>query len=228
VRAHILIVEDDPGMASFTKLLLTDNGYKAHVAGTAEGALSYIQKNLPDLIVTDIQLPGLSGIKLCEVIKGEPRTAALPIIMLTVLGSELDKVKGLRIGADDYLVKPFSSEEFLARVEALLRRVQRGGVPVETFKVNDLVVDVKRHEVLIKGQPVVLREMEFQLLVLLLQNQGLLVDREFLTKSLWKDQAIVTENTLSVHMMNLRKKLGPYEKCIETIIGKGYKFTNPY
>jgi len=227
MNGSILIVEDDESMASLTKLLLTERGYQARVATTAEEALVSLQNALPDLIISDIQLPGLSGIKFCELIKSQARTASLPVIMLTVLNAEIDKVKGLKTGADHYLVKPYAPDELMARVEALLRRVRFAAKPAEMFRVESLTVDVARREAALNGQPVKLREMEFQLLVLFLQNPGHLLDRQFIAKALWKDGAQIADNTLRVHMKNLRSKLGAHGDMIETVIGKGYKL-NPH
>jgi DNA-binding response OmpR family regulator len=223
MKAQILLVEDDPGMAGMTKILLKSHGYKVQAVTTAEEALEEIRKELPDLLISDIQLPGLSGTRLCEILKGEPRTASLPVILLTVLGKNIDKVQGLKIGADDYLTKPYSPDELAARVEALLRRVRYAGVPQQTYKFKDLTVDFSRHEVRIEDELITLRRKEYEILALLIQKKGQVLTREAFTQLLWKDESIVTGNTLNVHVRNLRKKLGHYQNLVMTLVGEGYK-----
>lgn len=223
MKQRILVIEDDPGMANLTKTVLVGQGFRVRSATTAEEALDMIRRDLPDLVIMDIQLPGLSGLKLCEILKSEPRTASLPIMFLTVEKGDLAKVHGLDIGADDYLTKPFSSRELVARVRALLRRVQYAGAPVKQFKMKGLTVDLDRHEITLRGKPIPLRRKEYELLVLFLQKRGRILTKEFLTERIWKDEAIVTSNTLNVHIKNLRRKLGPYKDWIETVVGEGYK-----
>lgn len=220
---HILLIEDDQEVLSFNKILLTDNGYKVHAATTAEEGLDIVRKNPPDCIISDIQLPGLSGIKFCEILKSEARTSSIPIILLTVLGKEKDKVTGLKIGADDYLTKPFSAKELLARVEALLRRVKYAGAPVESYKFRDLMVDVNKREVTLKGKPIFLRRKEYELLLLFIKKKGQVLTREVITRAIWQDDVIVTGNTLNVLVNSLRQKLGSHKDLITTIVGEGYK-----
>lgn len=225
MKALIYLVEDDPGMADVTAALLARRGHRVKSMSTAEEALDLIRTRTPDLLVSDVQLPGLSGFKLCELLKGQPRTARLPILLLTVLDKEKDVVAGLRLGADDYLKKPYGPEELAARVDNLLRRA--GAAPETTvLEAGPLRVDVERREATLKGKPVSLRRKEFELLVLLLRQRGKLLTRERIVADIWPDN-IVTENTLSVHMRNLRDKLGPLSDAVKTLIGEGYKFDLP-
>jgi len=228
MKSSVLVIEDDEGTASFLRVLLEKNGYKALVKESAEEGLNVIRQQLPDLLISDLHLPGLSGIKLCEILKGDSRTASLPIILLTVSGREADKVRGLKIGADDYVTKPFFANELIARVEALLRRVRNAGVPAQCLRIKDLAVDLERREATLKGKPLTLRHKEYDILVLLLEKQGRVLTKEFLTNALWKDESIVTSNTLNTHIKNLRQKLGSYQSLIETVIGEGYKLNDRF
>ena len=222
----IYLVEDDPGMAEVTAVLLARRGYKVKSLSTAEELLSLLRRQTPDLLISDIQLPGLSGLKLCELLKEDPRTASLPVILLTVLGKDGDKVRGLRQGADDYLAKPYNPEELLARVEALLRRVQRAGIPADRLQSGNISVDVSRREASVAGKPIELRRKEFELLVLFLRHPGRILTRDQIVSALWND-VIVTDNTLSAHVKTLRERLGPSGERIQTLIGEGYKFVEP-
>lgn len=224
MKQRILLIDDDQGLIVVTKEMLVDGGYRVATAGTAEEALRAIQTNPPDLIISDINLPGLSGLKLCEILKGDSRTDTLPLILLTQLGGENDKVRGLKTGADDYLTKPFSHKELLARVEALIRRTRYAGVVARRLEHKNLLVDLDARVITLNGKSLDLRRKEYELLVLLLQNKGRLVTKEFITEALWKGESIVTSNTLSVHLKNLREQLGPYRDCIETLVGEGYRF----
>lgn len=225
MKALIYLVEDDPGMSQVTASLLERRGHRVKAMSTAEEALEAIQSRPPDLLISDVQLPGLSGFKLCEVLKGEARTASLPILLLTVLDRERDVVAGLRLGADDYLKKPYGPEELAARVDNLLRRAASAPA-AGVLEAGDLRVDPVHREATLKGRPVTLRRKEFELLVLLLRHRGKLLTRDRILSEIWPD-AVVTENTLSVHMRNLRDKLGPYADAVKTLIGEGYKFDPP-
>lgn len=225
---QILLVEDDPEMLALTRGVLKDGGYKVHDVGSVEQALEFVRRRLPDLIVSDVQLPGLSGVKFCQILKGEPRTAHVPIILLTVLGKEMDKVQGLKTGADDYLTKPYSARELLARVEAVLRRVRNAGAPVQAYKFKDLTVNMDQHEVLISGKPVNLRRKEYDLLLLLIHKKSHALTREQIVHAIWKDDVIVTSNTLNVLVNSLRQKLGPYANLVQTIVGEGYRLNENF
>lgn len=225
----ILLVEDNPDMLAVTRNTLKSGGYKVTAVTTTEDALDTIRQNLPDLVISDVQLPGLSGVKLCQILKGEPRTAHLPIILLTVMGKDVDKVSGLRTGADDYITKPYSSNELLARVEALLRRVKHGGVPAgEIYKLKDLTVNMAKREVLIGSKTIELRPKEYEILALLIDKKDRVVTRDQLTASIWKDEVIVVSTTLTVLVSGLRRKLGPYGGLIKTVMGGGYRLNENF
>jgi DNA-binding response OmpR family regulator len=209
MKERVLVIEDDPEMREVTHLVLERAGYRVAEAGSAEEGLAAIQKEFPDLVVSDIQLPGISGIRLCEILRQEQRTQSIPLILLTVLGKKPDKVRGLKMGADDYITKPYDPGEFLARVEALLRRtggVRQANTP--TLEFRKLKVDLDRREVTLNEKSLSLRRKEFDLLVLFLNNPGRLLTRLRITQSLWSDDVIVSENALTSHIKNLRSFLG--------------------
>ena len=227
MKERIFIVEDDPEMREVTHLLLERAGYRVSEAGSAEEGLAAIQKQIPDLVVSDIQLPGISGIRFCEILRQEDRTKALPLILLTVLGKTPDKVRGLKMGADDYITKPYEPTEFLARIDVLLRRAKRGGgEPMRVLEFRKLRVDLDRRTVTLNGKPIELRRKEFDLLILFLHNPGRLLTRGRLSQALWEDDVVVTENALTSHVKNLRALLGAYGDRVETLVGEGYRFND--
>jgi two-component system, OmpR family, alkaline phosphatase synthesis response regulator PhoP len=223
MKLKILLVEDDESLRQTTRDLLSSGGYSVVACGTAEESLNLIQRNPPDLLISDVGLPGMSGIRLCEILKADQRTATIPIILLTMLSSETHKIRGLQQGADDYVTKPFSFKELLARIEALMRRVQHGGALFKRLEFKDLTLDLDRHEARLKGHLLPLRRKEFDLLALFLKNRGKLLTKAFITEAIWKDEVIVMTNTINAHIRNLRAHLGPARNYIETVIGEGYR-----
>jgi len=219
----VLVVDDDAGVRDLVTQILKKAGFNVKSVESAEKGLEELRMTLYDLVILDLNLPGLSGMKACEIIKSDPSTAHLPIIMLTAQDNERSKVQGLQIGADDYVTKPPSPNEFIARVNALLRRVKNAGVPEKIFEAENLKVDLDRHEVFVQGKPITLRPKEFQLLSLFLEKKGRVLTRSFLFEALW-GEGVVTEHTLEVHINHLREKLGPISSYLQTIPGVGYKF----
>jgi DNA-binding response OmpR family regulator len=225
--AHrILVVDDDPAVRDLTTHVLKKAGFTVESVDTAEKGLAELRRSQYDLLILDLHLPGISGMKTCEIIKQDPATAHLPIIMLTAQDSERFKVQGLQTGADDYVTKTTSPAEFIARVNALLRRIHYAGVPGKVLQINHLKIDLERHEVFVKNKPISLRPKEFQLLALFVEKRGRVLTRSYLFESVW-GQGVVTEHTLEVHINHLREKLGPLSQCIQTIPGVGYKFQEP-
>jgi len=225
LKTKILLVEDEADMRDFVLGLLTKAGYEAAAVKTAEAALERLRGDLPHLLVTDLKLPGLSGYKLCEILKGEERTASLPVIMLTVLGHESEKVRGLNTGADDYITKPFSGKELLARADALLRRTRHGGAVTPVIAIDSLAVDLDKHEARADGRLLDLRPKEYNLLVLLMERAGKVMSYDALSGSLWKEGEHPTRETLKTHVKNLRRKLGRFSHFIKAVKGVGYKIT---
>jgi DNA-binding response OmpR family regulator len=228
MSAHLLLIEDDPSLMAVAKKLLVRGGYRVTTATSSEEALLVLKDAAVDLVVSDVRLPGLSGIKFVQILRGEPATARLPVLLLTVADAPADKVTGLKAGADDYLAKPYDPNELLARVEALLRRASPGTAPAEgPVTSGELAVDPSRREVSVSGSSVRLTRKEFDLLLALVQRVGHVFTRSALNQLLWGEDAVVTENTLDVHLRNLRRKLGPAGARIETLIGVGFRLAPP-
>jgi DNA-binding response OmpR family regulator len=223
MAARILIVEDDATVRDFVADVLKRADFTAVGVESAEEGLQELRRSLYDALILDLMLPGISGMKMCEILKQDPATARLPIIVLTAQGTERTKVEGLQTGADDYIVKPPSPPELVARLQALLRRVKYAGVPEKVLTAPGLRLDMDRHELLIEGKPAALRPKEFRLLTLLMEKKGRVLPRKVLFEALWGEQ-VVTEHTLEVHVNNLREKLGTFAACVHTVPGIGYKF----
>jgi two-component system phosphate regulon response regulator PhoB len=226
MKARLFLVEDEPGLRQVTRVLLEREGYRVDEAGSAEEALMALKEDpLPELLLSDINLPGLSGLKLCEILRGEPRTASLRIILLTVLGKGPEKVRGLKIGADDYITKPYEPAELLARVEAILRR-NKPLVENAVLTSGTLRVDLESRKTYVKGRAVDIPHMDFELLTLFLKNKGKLLTRQRLSRVLWRDEVVVTENALTAHIKTLRRLLGTEGRRIETIVIDGYRWND--
>ncbi len=220
----VLVVEDEPALLAVARQVLTAHGYRVAGATSAEAALEYLKGKPADLVLCDIQLPGMSGLALCEDLKRRPETAAIPVILVTVLGKTSQKVAGLKQGADDYIAKPYDPNELVARVQAVLRRARPLPVRGLVLSSGPVSVDLARHEVRVGSKPVSLRRKEFELLVLFLRKPGLLLTRAALTAALWDEDVLVTPNALEVHVRNLRRALGRAGAAVETVTGEGYRW----
>ncbi len=231
--ATIVVVEDERELAGLIQRGLEQDGHQVRVAGDGPGGVELIERTNPDLAVLDVMLPGFDGLEVTRRVRQDRQT---PIIMLTARSTELDKVLGLELGADDYLTKPFSMRELQARVNAILRRVERirdqsrSRHDEEVIELPDLRIDVGSHEVISRGESVHLTATEFGLLRLLAGNPGRVFSREFLLEEVWGRDAVVFDRTVDTHIQRLRKKLGgagsPGER-IETVWGVGYKYARP-
>ncbi|MEL6373162.1 MAG: phosphate regulon transcriptional regulator PhoB [Pseudomonadota bacterium] len=225
MTANILIVEDEPPIAEPLFYNLEAEGYRVRLATTGEDAQVLIAEELPDLILLDWMLPGVSGIELCRRIRSKPEWRHIPVIMLTARGEESDRVRGLSIGADDYVVKPFSLPETLARVKAILRRSAPERV-AETLSMGDIELDRAAHRVMRGARPVRLGPTEFRLLEFLMESPGRVLSRAQLLDGVWGRDAYVDERTVDVHIGRLRKSLirGEEADPIRTVRGAGYVF----
>jgi two-component system alkaline phosphatase synthesis response regulator PhoP len=225
----ILVVEDEPDIAKLVSYNLAQERFRVVTADNGEQALRIIEREKPDLVVLDLMLPGLSGIELCKILRGGPDTAKLPILMLTAKAGEADRVLGLELGADDYLTKPFSLREMVARVRAILRRAN--GVPHSevrpAFDKGALKIDFSTYEVYARGKSIKLTVKEFELLRFLVQNPNRVLSRDQLLDRIWGDETFVTPRTVDVHIRRLRKAIEEDDsrpKWIVTLRGVGYKF----
>lgn len=223
MKPHILVVEDEPPLVEVLRYNLENEGYRVSVATDGTEALTQIQAEPPDLVILDWMLPQLSGIEVCRQIRTDPDAKDTPVIMLTARGEEADRVKGLVSGADDYVVKPFSPTELLARVRAVLRR-STSSSPDETLMHGDLVMDLAAHLVTRGGRPVHLGPTEFRLLRVFLKRPGRVFSREQLLDLAWGRDIYLEPRTVDVHIRRLRKALNATddEDVIRTVRGAGY------
>ncbi|HEY7784010.1 MAG TPA: response regulator transcription factor [Pyrinomonadaceae bacterium] len=221
----VLIVEDDTDIAEGLKYNLEREGLPVAVAITGEDGLGKAldERNPPILIILDVMLPGMSGLDLCRRLRREPSTRRTPIIMLTAKGSEADRVSGLDLGADDYITKPFSVRELVARVRAVLRRVAEG--TTESYEDDQLMIDFGDIRVVCNGKKVKLTNKEFTLLSVLAKSADRVVTRQQLLDNVWGYSYYGDARTLDVHIRRLRQKLEECGDCIETVVGVGYRFT---
>ena len=224
-KETILIVEDDKNISKLIKYNLEKEGYKCIVSFDGEDAIKTLDKSPTDLIILDIMLPGIDGLEVCRRVKQDKKLFNTPIIMLTAKGEEVDKVVGFELGADDYIVKPFSPRELILRIKAILKRLKPTEVEKDILKTGKLTVDLSRHKVTIDKKEIELTNMEFKLLVILMQRMGRVQSRETLLDDVWDIASDVTTRTVDTHIKRLREKLGKTGDLIETIRGVGYRFS---
>lgn len=222
--AAVLVVDDDPAVIGLLEPALGAAGYRVRTASSADQAFAVISEESVDLILLDFKLPGISGLKLLEILKQDPSTASIPVIMQTTRGSEADRVAGLTTGADDYVVKPFSVKELLARVDALLRRVRHEGRSGRIIQCGGVRLDLDARTVEVEEGAVGLTSMEFDLLLRMLRRPGQVLTYQVLSAELSEGARILTSENLYAHIKNLRKKLGRAGVRITTVYGIGYKF----
>jgi len=224
-KAVVAVVDDETDILELVRLHLERAGFAVRPFAAARPLLRYLDKHLPDLLVLDLMLPDGDGLEICQALKREPRSAALPILILTAKAEKPDIVLGLEFGADDYLVKPFSPSELVARVKAILRRSARPGSPEGGIvRLGDkLSLDPGRHEARVHGRTVSLTSTEFSLLLILSRRPGWVFTREQILDSLWGDEKDVIDRTVDVHIRHLREKLGDAGSLIKNIRGVGYK-----
>ncbi len=225
----ILVVEDEPDIRKLLHYNLTQDHYKVVEAENGEQALKIIQRDKPSLVILDLMMPGMSGLEVCRALRGQDATAKLPILMLTAKAGEADRVLGLELGADDYLAKPFSPRELVARVRAILRRANGAGqsetLPV--YQKGGLKIDFATYEVSVRGKPIKLTLKEFELLKFLVQNPNRVLNRDQLLDRVWGGETFVTPRTVDVHIRRLRKAIEKDDsnpQWILTLRGVGYKF----
>lgn len=221
----ILAVDDELNILELVKLYLGREGYQVETASRGNDAITKLRSFTPDLIILDVMLPDIDGFEVCRQIRSSSR---IPIIMLTARREDVDKVVGLELGADDYLTKPFNPRELVARIKAILRRLQsslQSGACPDILEIARLRIDLPRHEVFVDGKPLKLRTKEFALLSALTQNQGILLSREKILEMVWGFDYFGETRTVDVHINHLREKLFNSGVNIETVRGTGYKLT---
>jgi DNA-binding response OmpR family regulator len=219
----ILVIDDEPELVKLLDYNLSKAGYLVLSAKDGESGLAAARKHAPDAIILDIMMPGVDGWEVCKRLRQDPATAALPLLMLTAKGEEGDRVLGLELGADDYVTKPFGVRELIARVKALLRRLEAAAASPEVLKAGKLVIDSSRRTVSAGGKLVALTATEFNLLKALAEKEGRVISREDLLSLARGDDVAVMDRTVDVHVAALRKKLGKHGEMIETVRGVGYR-----
>jgi phosphate regulon transcriptional regulator PhoB len=226
----ILVVDDERDIVELLSYNLEKEGFTVIKACDGEEALKLVKAKKPDLVILDLMLPGIQGIEVCKTIRGNPETATLPVIMVTAKGEEVDRVVGLEMGADDYVTKPFSVREVVARVRAVLRRTEAEKQPEkETFSFGGLEIDYGSHEVMSQGKKIELSPTEWKLLVFFARHPGRVYTRDQILDHVWGDSAFVTPRTVDVHIRRLRAQIEKdtdNPRFILTVRGAGYKFAD--
>ena len=223
-KPKIVVIEDEVDILEVINYNLSKEGFDVCSALDGEEGLALIKKEVPDLVLLDLMLPGLDGIEICRKLKTDYSTRSIPIIMVTAKGEESDIVLGLGMGADDYMVKPFRPRELMARIRSVLRRgdfIEEGEGLVS---IDELVIDINRHEVKLEGKKIVLTAMEFKLLHFLASHPGQVFTRENLLNNVSSDDTFIIDRNIDVHIRSIRKKLNKHRELIETIHRVGYRF----
>ncbi len=219
----IAIVDDEPDILELVSIHLEKNGYRSEKFLNGETFLAFLQKSRPDLIVLDLMLPDMDGLDICKYLKRENDLSTIPIIMLTAKGEETDKILGLELGADDYVTKPFSPKELIARIRAVLRRKQETAATKVLAAGGILSIDTDKHEVRVHSRKIDLTSTEFRILQLLISKKGWVFSREKILDYLWGQEKAVVDRTIDVHIKHLREKLGEAAALIKNVRGVGYK-----
>jgi two-component system, OmpR family, phosphate regulon response regulator PhoB len=226
--ATVLIVDDERDLVSLLDFNFRQAGFETMLAETGEQALAQVRRRVPDIAVLDLMLPDLSGTEVCRQLKSDARTKHVPIVMLTAKGDELDRVVGFEVGADDYVVKPFSMRELVLRVKAVLRRgTERAASQRPPERVGPIRVDVESHRCYVAEQEIQLTPLEFRLLSTLMSRLGRVQSRDQLLSDVWEMSSELETRTVDTHVKRLREKLGPARELLETVRGIGYRLVDP-
>ena len=224
LKQKILIVDDEPEAVELVEFNLRQAGFETIAAAAGDEALKLAKAQLPALVVLDLMLPEVDGLEVCKLLRRDPSTAKIPILMLTAKAAEIDRVLGLELGADDYVTKPFSPRELVLRIKKLLQRSVAAAEKPETLRFGDLLIDQPKHLVSWKGRAIELTATEFKLVTVLAQRAGRVQSRDTLLRDVWEYDATIDTRTVDTHMRRLREKLGPAAKHLDTVRGVGYRF----
>ena len=224
MKSKVLVVDDEPEAVELLEFNLSQAGYAVVTAADGAEALKKARSALPNIIILDLMLPEIDGLEVCKMLRRDPATAAIPIIMLTAKAAEIDRILGLELGADDYITKPFSPRELVLRIKKVLQRGRPVETETEVFKLGHLSIDSPRHLVSWKGKGIELTATEFMLLSILAQRRGRVQSRDQLLRDVWEYNSLVDTRTVDTHMRRLREKLGGAAKHLETVRGVGYRF----
>jgi DNA-binding response OmpR family regulator len=223
---HILVAEDDRDIADLISHYLKKAGWTTHVAGAGDQALAYLRNHPVDVVILDLMLPGMSGLDVCQALRADQATAGIPVIMLTARAEESDRIRGLEMGADDYVAKPFSPNELVARVRAVTRRSKRTDAPGQVLSLGPIVVNLTTHVVMLDGREVKLTAKEFMLLQYFLEHRGRVISRDTLLGDVWGYRYTGGTRTVDVHVRRLREKLPTLVEALATIKQFGYKLVD--
>ncbi len=226
MKPKILVVDDEPDALEVLGFKLKEAGFTPIFAKDGSRALASARDERPALIVLDLMLPEIDGLEVCKILRRDPATAMIPILMLTARAAEMDRVIGLELGADDYVTKPFSPRELVLRIKKLLVRVKNADDPVAQLRFGELEVDVPRHTVTVSGNAIALTATEFTLLEILARRRGRVQSRERLLQDVWGYDNPIDSRTVDTHMRRLREKIGGAARFLETIRGVGYRFVS--
>ncbi len=219
----ILVIEDERDLVELISFNLEKEGYRVVTATDGISGMDTARSSMPDLILLDLMLPGMNGIEICKILKKNEKTAKIPVIMLTAKGEEIDRVVGFEVGADDYVVKPFSNRELMLRVKAVLRRGEQDQPAEKIIRIGSVSIDTSRHMVTCTGEEIVLTTTEYKLLLNLAERPGRVQSRDILLKNVWGYNYIGDTRTVDTHITRLRTKLGDAGDMIKTVRGFGYK-----
>lgn len=222
--AKILVVDDEPDALELIHFNLKNAGFEVTTADDGAEALKRARDLVPDLILLDVMLPEMDGLEVCRMLRRDPATRQIPIMMLTAKAAEIDRIVGLELGADDYVTKPFSPRELILRVKNLLRRGQEMNSAPEKLVVGELVIDVPKHLVTVDGHRIDLTATEFKLLTTLATRRGRVQSRDQLLQDVWEYDNVIDTRTVDTHMRRLREKLGKASRYLDTVRGVGYRF----
>lgn len=223
-NAHILVVDDDRDIRQLVGDYLRQNGFRVSLAAEGREMKLALESAHIDLIVLDLMLPEVDGLEVCKLLRRDPATAPIPVIMVTAKASEIDRILGLELGADDYITKPFSPRELVLRVRKLIERRRESEVKAERLEIGDLSVDIPRHLVAVGGKRIDLTATEFKLLCTLMQRRGRVQSRDQLLQDVWEYDNVIDTRTVDTHMRRLREKLGRAARYLDTVRGVGYRF----
>jgi DNA-binding response OmpR family regulator len=224
MKQKILVVDDEPDAVELIEFNLKGAGYDVVRASDGDEALKKARMTLPDLIILDLMLPEIDGMEVCKLLRRDQKTSGIPVVMVTAKAAEIDRVLGLELGADDYVTKPFSPRELVLRVKRLLRTGEKQEQKSDRIEWKELIIDVPRHQVTVKGKGIELTATEFKLLTVLAQRKGRVQSREQLLHDVWEYDNLIDTRTVDTHMRRLREKLGLAAKYLDTVRGVGYRF----
>lgn len=226
-QKRILIAEDEPDVRNLIVMNLKAAGFVVQATDDGASALKHARETQPSLLILDLMLPEMSGLDVCKVLKKDPATSVIPIIMLTAKAEEVDRIVGLELGADDYITKPFSPRELVLRVKSVLRRASATAEASDEISLGEIHIDRSRCEVRVGGKAIEFTATEFKLLTLLIERRGRVQSRDALLNDVWGYESAIDTRTVDTHIRRLREKLGKSADCIETVRGFGYRIADP-